>query len=172
MKRVASLMTLAFVFAACEAPTALDDSGTQPVSAVANAVTTNIDEPLGPVLNPCNGDVIFFSPAARIHIKFSTTFDANGGFHSTFHFQPKNAHGVGDPSGISYNGVGITRGTFNDRSPPGPDGSLNETFVNNFRMIAKANGPSFHVHQTFHITFDANGNVTALVDEPPRTTCG
>ena len=130
------------------------------------AVTTNIDVPLGPVVNPCNGDVITF-PGARLHVKFSTTVDANGGLHTTFHFQPKNARGVGAPSGISYNGTGITRGNTN--FPSG--GGFNDTFVNNFRMIAAANGPSFQVHQTMHITINANGDLTALVNST-RTTCG
>ena len=60
--------------------------------------------------------------------------------------------GVGAPSGIRYNATGITRETFN--IPSG--GSFNDTFVNNFRLIARANGPSLHVHQTLHVTFNAN----------------
>ena len=146
---------------------ACSDSATNPGIGVPPdfAVTTNTDVPLGAFFNPCNGDNVVTS--GRLHMLTSTTLDANGGLHVDLHFQVKDGRGVGVPSGISYNAVGITRETLN--FPSG--GGFNDTFVNNFRMIAAANGPSFQVHQTFHFTVDAKGNVTANVAKT-RTTCG
>src|SRR5437870_11727085 len=39
-----------------------------------------------------------------------------------------------------------------------------ETFVNNFRIIGQARGNNFLIHENFHITINANGRVTAFVD--------
>jgi len=36
--------------------------------------------------------------------------------------------------------------------------------VNNFRIIGQGPGNNFLVHETFHFTINANGNVTAFVD--------
>ena len=73
---------------------ACGDSPTNPgieVLAPSFAVTTNTDVPLGAIFNPCNGDIITFA-SGRLHILLSTTIDANGGFHATLRFQPKDAH--------------------------------------------------------------------------------
>jgi hypothetical protein len=42
---------------------------------------------------------------------------------------------------------------------------VEETFVNNFRIIGQGPGNNFLVHEVFHITFNANGSITAFVDK-------
>jgi len=36
--------------------------------------------------------------------------------------------------------------------------------VNNFYMIGQGPGNNFKVHETYHYTIDANGELTAFVD--------
>ena len=42
--------------------------------------------------------------------------------------------------------------------------SFNQTFVNNFRIVGQGTDNNFLVHQTFHVTVNANGMLTALVN--------
>ncbi len=43
------------------------------------------------------------------------------------------------------------------------NGQSSPTFVNNFRIIGQGSGNDFLIHQTLHITFKANGDLTVLV---------
>jgi hypothetical protein len=40
----------------------------------------------------------------------------------------------------------------------------NYTLVNNFRIIGQGAGNNFLLHETFHITVNANGELTAVAD--------
>ena len=57
--------------------------------------------------------------------------------------------------------------TSNTFSTPLP---IEFTFVNNFYMIRQGPGDNFKVHETFHFPINANGVVTAVVDNF-RVTC-
>ncbi|HMH83261.1 MAG TPA: hypothetical protein VK531_10350 [Gemmatimonadales bacterium] len=57
--------------------------------------------------------------------------------------------------------------TSNTFSTPLP---IEFTFVNNFYMIGQGPGDNFKVHETFHFPINANGVVTAVVDNF-RVTC-
>jgi hypothetical protein len=41
---------------------------------------------------------------------------------------------------------------------------LNETFINRFDMIGQGQAPNFSVHETFHVTVNADGSVTSFHD--------
>ncbi|MBI4420235.1 MAG: hypothetical protein HY560_05360, partial [Gemmatimonadetes bacterium] len=41
---------------------------------------------------------------------------------------------------------------------------FNTTYVNNFRIIGEGSGNNLLVHATSHITVNANGELTAVVD--------
>jgi hypothetical protein len=82
------------------------------------------------------------------------------------HFQPQDISGTGFVTGDKYQGTGITQ-TSNTFSTPLP---IEFTFVNNFYMIGQGPGNNFKVHETFHFTINANGVVTAVVDNF-RVTC-
>jgi hypothetical protein len=60
-----------------------------------------------------------------------------------------------------YQATGVTqdyfKGAFNN-------GQFNQTFVNNFRIIGQGPGNNFLVHENFHLTINANGEVTATHD--------
>ncbi len=134
----------------------------QMVQAQASTVTTSMIIPLGvfPVFIPCAaggaGEVVELG--GNLHVLFSTTVDDQGGFHAVSHFQPQGVTGTGLTTGDKYQGTGVTRDQFNGMV------GFEFTFVNNFRIIGQGTGNNFLVHNTFHITVNANGDLTAFVD--------
>jgi hypothetical protein len=44
------------------------------------------------------------------------------------------------------------------------NGQFNQTFVNNFRIIGQGPGNNFLLHETFHLTVNANGELTTIHD--------
>jgi hypothetical protein len=103
------------------------------------------------------GEMVFLS--GNLHTLFHFTDDGAGGFHGMNESNPQGVSGTGSSSGDSYQGTGVTLSHFNTSGLP-----FNQTFVNNFRIIGQGNGNNVLVHQTFHITVNANGQVTAVVD--------
>jgi len=90
------------------------------------------------------------------------TFNINGNnFSGKSHFQPKGISGVGLDTGDKYQGTGVTqnhfKGSFNN-------GQFNATFVNNFRIIGQGPGNNFLIHENFHLTINANGEVATTHD--------
>jgi len=75
-------------------------------------------------------------------------------------FVPRNVTGTGLITGETYRGVGLTTQTSTQVS----DGPLVFTFVNNFYIIGQAGGYRYLVHETFHVTVDADGNVIVQHD--------
>lgn len=96
--------------------------------------------------------------SGTLHTLYKTTLDNKGGYHSKYHFQPQGVSGTGLTTGDKYMATGVTQDAFN-----GHVGS-EETYVNNFRIIGQGTGNNFLVHETFHVTINANGEVTAYVD--------
>jgi hypothetical protein len=132
------------------------------VLAQASAVTTSARIPLPQPfqrLVPCaaegSGELVDLS--GTLHVLFHTTLDGSGGFHSKFHFQPQGVTGLGLTTGDVYQGTGVNQGQIN--------GTVGEesTFVDNFRLIGHGPGNNFLLHETVHVTVNANGVVTALV---------
>jgi hypothetical protein len=128
-----------------------------------SAVDTNISIPVAiSVFVPCavggTGEVVTLS--GDLHILISTTVNAN---HISLytHFQPQGVSGVGSVSGDKYQGTGVTRTSIEADVVSFP---FIETFVNNFRIIGQGPGNNFLLHQNIHITVNANGTVTASVD--------
>jgi hypothetical protein len=90
------------------------------------------------------------------------TFNVNGNKVSgTVHFQPQGISGVGEVSGDKYQGTGVTEDHF---TGPSINGQFTFTFVNNFRIIGQGPGNNFLIHENFHLTINANGEVTASHD--------
>ena len=77
------------------------------------------------------------------------------------HFQPQGVQGRGQATGNLYNATGVTQEHFSGSLV---NGQYTATFVNNYRLIGQGPGNNFLVHQTIHLTFNANGGVTAIVD--------
>jgi len=88
----------------------------------------------------------------------ATVNDGCGSVHITNNCQPQRITGIGLTSGDKYRATGVTQGSFNGWV------GTRETDVNNFRIIGQGPGNNFLLHETVHITVNANGEVTADVD--------
>lgn len=135
--------------------------GVAQVRAKANTVTTTVRRQLNMTLFvPCAargaGENVYIS--GPLNIVFVTTVDDQGHFQTRYEIQPKGISGLGESTGVTYRGTGVTEGTFN--------GKVENTkgFENFFRMSAQPGG-TFQVYATFHVTVSARGVVTATIDQ-------
>src|SRR5262245_12993623 len=121
-------------------------------------VLTNTSVPFAvAVLIPCVPEVVVLT--GELHILTAQVVDSDGGIHIKTHFQPQGISGVGPVTGAKYQGTGVTQEHINIHSSP----AIEDTFVNNFRMIGQGPGNNLLVHTTFHVTVNADGVVTAQV---------
>lgn len=165
MKHFVSTLALVTLLAACSenalptAPSAAFDRALD--VARASSDMTNLREPTDLFVwvecaNDGAGEVVLLS--GPLHIIVHTTLDARGGAHLKLHFQPQGISGTGQTTGDRYQATGVTQEHLNLKK--------GETYtrVNNFRMIGQGPGNNFLVHETFHVTINANGVLTAWVD--------
>ena len=153
MKRVASLITLAaaFSFAACEAPTALDDSVVTPLFAVID----NDHLPFDFFIPPCNGEAI--DGSGIFHVKTSTTVSTSGQVTLTDHINAK-GKGTGQTTGAKYEWNDVIQDVLHF---DGNDGfPATETFRRRFRLIGQGQVPNRVVNIDFQFTVNANGTET------------
>jgi hypothetical protein len=94
-----------------------------------------------------------------LHVLVTATADAKGSVHNTTHFQPFGVAGTGLTTGDVYRATGLTRDEANGLEAP-----FEFTFVNNFRIIGPGKGNNLLVHELFHVTINALGETTVLVD--------
>lgn len=133
--------------------------GTLSLPAPTNAavvVNTSIPFTIG-VFIPCVPEPAILT--GELHILITSTVDNNGGLHFKSHYQPQRLSGFGLVTGDKYQGTGVTQEHVNIH----PGLAFEDTFINNFRMIGQGPGNNFLVHTTFHVTVNANGDVTANV---------
>ena len=114
------------------------------------------------VFIPCadGGAGEFEELTGNLHVLFHTTINGNR-FNVKSHFQPQGISGIGQSTGDKYQGTGVTQERFGGSFV---NGQFSATFINNFRIIGQGPGNNFLIHETFHITVNANGEVTAFVD--------
>jgi hypothetical protein len=96
--------------------------------------------------------------SGRLHVLFHYTLDGNGGFHYKSHSQPQGVSGLGQTTGDKYQGTGVTQ--YQDNGKVGYE----YTYVNNFRIIGQGSGNNYLIHNNLHHTINANGELTAWVD--------
>ena len=145
------------------APEAVSAKATAQQSAAVVVKENVIDQNF--VLNsfvPCadggNGEMVDMS--GPLHFLFQTTVNGNN-FVTRFHAQPQGISGIGQTTGDKYQATGVTQGQFKGSFV---NGQFEVTEINNFRIIGQGPGNNFLVHSTFHVTVNANGFVTAFVD--------
>lgn len=141
-----------------------------PASAAASSFTTSVKFPISvavyvPCANGGAGEVVFLD--GTLHDLFHIGSSGSGGFEVTVHDNPQDVHGVGAATGAKYRGTGVTQSHFHVAGSGLP---VTSTFVNNFAIIGQGPGNNFRVHETFHITINANGTITATVSNF-RVTC-
>jgi hypothetical protein len=112
----------------------------------------------------CNGDVIHLE--GTLLVVFTQTSTPSGGFVLSMHFQPQGINGVDLTTGTRFLGTGLTR----DLVVASPAGAITETFENQFHIQATTGAESFIISEVFHVTLNANGDVTVVLDNL-RSTC-
>lgn len=99
------------------------------------------------------GEVVDLS--GRLHTLVTLTINGNE-VSGLLHFQPEGLGGTGETTGAKYRGTGVTQSSFSGSLQ---NGQFETTFVNNFRIIGQGPGNNFLVHETAHITINADGTV-------------
>jgi hypothetical protein len=127
-------------------------------AASATAVTQKI--PFDFVLAPeeACGEAIHIS--GTLLAEFSLTESSGGNVQIGFHFNPQGITGVGLTSGATYHATGVTLGTTTIKAT----GGISDTFVNSFKIIGEGSTQNFLETDVFHLTVNAKGDVTAIVD--------
>jgi hypothetical protein len=133
---------------------------TEPVGAGVNlAVIQNERVPFTTeYADPCNGEIIAFE--GFLHNLIHETADGSGGFHAAVGYN-LTVRGVGQTTGATYTGTEASSDAFNIK-PPYP---VNETFTIHTNVIGQGQAPDFRAHLTFHVTVNANGNLTVIFEK-------
>lgn len=121
------------------------------------AVTTNvsISWPFGPQDNFCTGELLEFS--GDVHFLVTATVNDNnvsGKFHGNF----EGVSAVGLSSGITYQAHDSRNGEFKASLQNGNAVTSEEE---TFSLVAPGGGNNLEFIFVLHMTFDANGNLTA-----------
>jgi len=104
------------------------------------------------------GEIVDLS--GPLHVLITFTINGNN-VSGVQHFQPQGISGTGETTGANYQATGLTETTF---STSFQNGQANSTFVNRFDIIGQGPGNNFTVHETAHITTNANGTLTVNFD--------
>jgi hypothetical protein len=105
------------------------------------------------------GEIVDLSGPLHVLI----TFTINGNHVSgRQQFQPQGIIGTGETTDLTYHGTGLTATSFAGSLV---NGQFTETFINRFDIIGQGTDNNFTVHETAHITFNANGTVTVFFDD-------
>jgi hypothetical protein len=129
--------------------------------AAAQTVTTVEKIPVeGTVFVPCaadgSGEDVHL--AGKVNSVFHVTLDNAGGAHVKVHQNDQGISGTGLTTGDKYQRTGATNFEFNSKV------GEEQTLVFTFNFIGQGNGNNFLLHGTLHVTVNANGIVTADVD--------
>lgn len=129
----------------------------------ATAITTNQFVPLAqavfvPCANGGAGELVLLE--GTLHLQEHITIN-NNRVNLKIHAQPQGVSGVGQITGDTYRGTGVTQ---EQDSIPLTGGAFEFTFINNFRIIGPGPDNNAQTHQTIHVTMNANGEITAVVD--------
>jgi len=147
-----------------EAVNSTNQAQLKSVTTQSNAASTFLSNEKIPI------DLLFFVPCANggtgedvqlsgfLHVVTSMTINGNN-LRGKVHFQPQGIKGVGAVTGDKYQGTGVTQDEFKGSFVKGYE----ETSVNNFRIIGQGNRNNFLVHTVFHITVNANGQISVVL---------
>ena len=131
--------------------------------AAASVTTTNVIFPVDtdafvPCANGGAGEIVALS--GDIHDLFHFVINGNR-FKGKVHTQPQGIRGVGLTTGDRYRGTGVTQETFGGSLV---NGQATSTFVKTFLIIGQGPEINFIIHEVVHVTLNAHGELTAVVD--------
>jgi hypothetical protein len=123
--------------------------------AAATAITVVETFPINFVIPGCTEPIQL---SGDLHTMFHITFDGNGGFHLVAENNPQGVTGIGLVTGTQYQGTGV--GQFEVNGKIGSE----VTAVSSFKIIGRGPTDNLLIQETLHTTVNANGEVTATVD--------
>jgi len=128
------------------------------VSARATVTETNEMLPFDfDVFVPCADENAHLT--GKLHFMVHTTETSSGHFQLHFTSEPVGAVGEGEVTGTTYH----MSGKFSEVRNDVPAG-FEDTFVSNQHVIGQGQGVNINAHTTTHFTLNANGVVTAQVE--------
>lgn len=137
-------------------------AGTSPIHAQADTFTASIQTPIDfREFVPCalDGQGEYVRLTGELHFVFHVTMGKGGNFHIVDEVNPQGVIGTGEVSGDTYQGTGMGQSIYNGAAFP-----FEKTLVENFRIIGQGPDNNLLVHETRHITINANGDVKATVE--------
>jgi hypothetical protein len=119
-------------------------------------------ERTGDVSVPCLDETL---RVTRVdHLITHTTVDATGGYHFTFEWNYQQGRAVGLESGRTFVAPGQP---FHETDYIAPgEAPVTITIVNHIIFIGQGGAPDVVAKELFHVTVDANGNLSVLFDTP------
>lgn len=172
MRRPSLIVAMLALTACADAPAAPHARGAATIerpALSASVATSNLVVPFQLVAfvdcaNGGAGEEVAIS--GDLHVLTHTTVLESGKVTAKSHFQPQGISGVGAETGAIYRATGVTQDVLVLNGDP----PLAYTSVNNFRLIGPGPGNNLTVHQVFHLTVNANGEVTVSLDSG-KTEC-
>ena len=158
VRLIGSLLVLAASLLAAVAPT----------QAAATTIRNRTTVPFDVVVdNPCTGEPVALSGAQLLisHL----VFDERGGVHAHFRLVPQQVRGVGLRSGTEYHAVG---GGGNNFTADADDAPLVTSSRATANVVSQGGSDNLVMHSTTHLTINANGEVTAVVNNVKLTCRG
>jgi hypothetical protein len=129
-------------------------------SAFAEVITNDKVPFTATVFVPCanggTGENVDIS--GTLHVLCGVTLDGKDGFHAHAHFQLQDASGTGQITGDKYQASGVLECQINGKV------GVEFTKIFNAHIIGQGPGNNATIHLNCHLTVNANGDVTAMVD--------
>src|SRR5437667_383426 len=107
------------------------------------------------VFIPCaaDGEGEWIELTGQLHDRFHVTMDSSGGFLVDLEDNPQAVKGIGQTTGEKYEANGMTKDQIRLKA------GFQETYVNNFRIIGQGPASDFLIHDNFHMTITADGQL-------------
>lgn len=102
----------------------------------------------------------FVDLSGALHVLESVTSNSNS-ISGKMQVAPRGVVGIGETTGITYRGVGVTEQTFAGSLL---NGRFTITSVNNFLLISGSSNGNLRVHETLQTVINANGDVAVTHD--------
>jgi hypothetical protein len=142
----------------------LQPTGMLRPAAGAMVITSNNDVPFSDLVVPgCEEPVIL---SGRFHFLTHVTIDDSDGFHMESHLNAQNVSGVGATTGTTYWAPLAEVSAYETSGPP----PLEVTGEASYALIGQGPASDLVAHSLFHLTINANGEVTAFVTDT-RVDC-
>ena len=134
------------------------------VPALAKAPTIKINDKVFfenfPVVVECETDVVGekILLTGYMHLTLQATYEGLDIVHYKANTNPMGLVGTGTETGEIYQGTGVTVDKFTAKA------GKEFSFINNQMFISHGSSINFTTHETIHVTFNANGDLTANVE--------